>query len=345
MLKVAIVGASGYTGIELLRILVGHPEIEICCVTSRQHEGLPINQVFPSLSGFCELVCEPLDVTAIAKRADLIFTALPHKSAMEVVPGFLAAGCKVVDLSADYRLKDQDIYEQWYQVHSSPELFSEAVYGLPELYRNQLRSARLVANPGCYPTSVILGLAPLLEKQLIDPQSLIVDSKSGVSGAGRGLKLGSLYCETNEGFKAYGIASHRHTPEIEQELTGLADSTIRLNFTPHLLPVNRGILSTCYADLLEDKTSEELIELFQQRYVDEPFVRVMPGGELPNIAFVRGTNFCDIGCVSDQRTGRVIVVTAIDNLVKGAAGQAVQNMNIICDFHEALGLGIVPTFP
>lgn len=345
MLKVAIVGASGYTGIELLRILVGHPEIEICCVTSRQHEGLPINQVFPSLSGFCELVCEPLDVTAIAKRADLIFTALPHKSAMEVVPGFLAAGCKVVDLSADYRLKDQDIYEQWYQVHSSPELFSEAVYGLPELYRNQLRSARLVANPGCYPTSVILGLAPLLEKQLIDPQSLIVDSKSGVSGAGRGVKLGSLYCETNEGFKAYSIASHRHTPEIEQELTGLANSTIRLNFTPHLLPVNRGILSTCYADLLEDKTSEELIELFQQRYVDEPFVRVMPGGELPNIAFVRGTNFCDIGCVSDQRTGRVIVVTAIDNLVKGAAGQAVQNMNIICDFHEALGLGIVPTFP
>ncbi|NOQ41953.1 MAG: N-acetyl-gamma-glutamyl-phosphate reductase [Desulfuromusa sp.] len=345
MLKVAIVGASGYTGIELLRILVGHPEIEICCVTSRQHEGLPINQVFPSLSGFCELVCEPLDVTAIAKRADLIFTALPHKSAMEVVPGFLAAGCKVVDLSADYRLKDQDIYEQWYQVHSSPELFSEAVYGLPELYRNQLRSARLVANPGCYPTSVILGLAPLLEKQLIDPKSLIVDSKSGVSGAGRGVKLGSLYCETNEGFKAYGIASHRHTPEIEQELSGLAHSTIRLNFTPHLLPVNRGILSTCYAELLEDKTSEELIELFQQRYVDEPFVRVMPGGELPNIAFVRGTNFCDIGCVSDQRTGRVIVVTAIDNLVKGAAGQAVQNMNIICDFHEALGLGIVPIFP
>ena len=345
MLKVAVVGASGYTGVELIRILVGHPEIEICCVTSRQHEGLPINQVFPSLSGFCELVCESLDVTAIAKRADLVFTALPHKSAMEVVPGFLDTGCKVVDLSADYRLKDQAVYEQWYQKHSSPELFSEAVYGLPELYRDQLQSARLVANPGCYPTSVILGLAPLLEKQLINPQSLIVDSKSGVSGAGRGVKLGSLYCETNEGFKAYGIASHRHTPEIEQELTGLANGTIRLNFTPHLLPVNRGILSTCYADLLEDKSSEELIALFQQRYTDEPFVRVMPGGELPNIAFVRGTNFCDIGLVSDQHTGRVIVVTAIDNLVKGAAGQAVQNMNIICGFHESLGLGIVPTFP
>ncbi|MCK5826148.1 MAG: N-acetyl-gamma-glutamyl-phosphate reductase [Desulfuromusa sp.] len=345
MLKVAVVGASGYTGVELLRILVGHPEIEICCVTSRQHEGLPINQVFPSLSGFCELPCEPLDVAAIAKHADLVFTALPHKTAMGVVPGFLAAGCKVVDLSADYRLKDQDVYEHWYQVHSSPELFAEAVYGLPELYREQLRSARLVANPGCYPTSVILGLAPLLEKHLIDPKSLIVDSKSGVSGAGRGVKLGSLFCEANEGFKAYGIASHRHTPEIEQELTGLAGGAIRLNFTPHLLPVNRGILSTCYADLLEAKSTEELIALFQQHYADEHFIRVMPGGQLPNIAYVRGTNFCDVGLVSDQHTGRVIVVTAIDNLVKGAAGQAVQNMNIICGFDESLGLGIVPIFP
>jgi N-acetyl-gamma-glutamyl-phosphate reductase len=345
MLKVAVIGASGYTGVELLRILVGHPEIEICAVTSRQHEGLPINQLFPSLSGFCELRCETLDVAAIAQRADLVFTALPHKTAMEVVPGFLDAGCRVVDLSADYRLKDQDIYEKWYQKHSSPELFAEAVYGLPELYAEKLRSARLVANPGCYPTSVILALAPLLEKHLIDPKSLIVDSKSGASGAGRGVKLGSLFCEVNEGFKAYGIASHRHTPEIEQELCGLAGCDIRLNFTPHLLPVNRGILSTCYADLLEDKTTEELIELYQQRYSDADFIRVMPGGQLPNIAYVRGTNFCDIGLVSDQHTGRVIVVSAIDNLVKGAAGQAVQNMNIMYDFPETLGLGIVPIFP
>lgn len=345
MLKVAVVGASGYTGVELLRILVGHPEIEICCVTSRQHEGVPINEVFPSLSGFCELVCESLDVVAISKRVDLVFTALPHKTAMEVVPGFLAAGCKVIDLSADYRLKDQAIYEQWYQTHSSPEFFEEAVYGLPELYVEQIRTARLVANPGCYPTSVILALAPLMEKQLIDPQSLIVDSKSGVSGAGRGVKLGSLFCEANEGFKAYGIASHRHTPEIEQELAGLSNGGIRLSFTPHLLPVNRGILSTCYADLLVDKSTEELIDLYQQRYCNESFVRVMPGGQLPNIAYVRGTNFCDVGLVSDQHTGRVIVVSAIDNLVKGAAGQAVQNMNIMYGFHEALGLGIVPIFP
>ena len=345
MLKVAIVGASGYTGVELLRILVGHPEIEICCVTSRQHKGVPINKVFPSLTGFCELVCEDLDVASISKRADLVFTALPHKSAMEFVPGFLAAGCRVVDLSADYRLNDQAVYEQWYQTHSSPELFDEAVYGLPELYADQPRSARLVANPGCYPTGVLIGLAPLLEKQLIDPNSLIVDSKSGVSGAGRGVKLGSLFCEANEGFKAYGIASHRHTPEIEQELAKLANGDIRLNFTPHLLPVNRGILSTCYADLFENSTTEELIELYQQRYLKEEFVRVMPGGQLPNIAYVRGTNFCDIGLVSDQNTGRVIVVIAIDNLVKGAAGQAVQNMNIMCGFRETLGLGIVPIFP
>jgi len=345
VLKVAVVGASGYTGVELLRILVGHPEVEICCVTSRQHEGQPINRVFPSLSGFCDLLCEPLDVTSISKRADVVFTALPHKSAMEVVPGFLEAGCKVIDLSADYRLKDQQVYEQWYQEHSSPELFSEAVYGLPELYTKQLRSARLVANPGCYPTSIILGLTPLLENQLIDPHTLVVDSKSGVSGAGRSAKVGSLYCETNEGFKAYGIASHRHTPEIEQELEQLVGGAVRLNFTPHLLPVNRGILSTCYADLVEPKSSQQLVELYQKRYENANFVRVMPGGEMPNVAFVRGTNFCDIGIVSDERTGRVIVVSVIDNLVKGAAGQAVQNLNIICGFSESLGLGIVPIFP
>lgn len=345
MLNVAVVGASGYTGLELLRILIGHPEVEICAVTSRQHEGLPINQVFPSLQDFCNLICEPLNVGAIAKRVDLVFIALPHKSAMEVVPGFLQAGCKVIDLSADYRLKNQAIYEQWYQEHSSPELFAEAVYGLPELYRKHLKSARLVANPGCYPTSVIMGLAPLLKEKLINTKSLIVDSKSGTSGAGRGVKQGSLFCEVNEGFKAYGIASHRHTPEIEQELSILSGCSIELNFTPHLLPLNRGILSTCYADLLEEKSTDDLLEIYRKFYVDEQFVRVMPGNDLPNIAFVRGTNFCDIGLVSDLRTGRVIVVSVIDNLVKGAAGQAVQNMNVMYGFNESLGLAIVPTFP
>lgn len=345
MLKVAVVGASGYTGVELIRLLVGHPEIEITCVTSRQHEGLPINQVFPTLTGFCELPCDSLDVTAIADKAELIFTALPHKSAMEVIPGFLAAGCKVVDLSADYRLKDQFVYEQWYQEHSSPKLLEEAVYGLPELFRQEIYGARLVANPGCYPTSVALGLAPLLKNRLIDPATLIIDSKSGATGAGRSAKQGSLYCEVNEGFKAYGVASHRHTPEIEQTLSLLSGRPVEVNFTPHLLPVNRGILSTMYATLLSAKSTSELLDLYREFYADESFIRVMPGGDLPNVAFVRGTNFCDLGLVSDQRTGRVIVVSAIDNLVKGAAGQAVQNMNLICGFKEQLGLGIVPLFP
>lgn len=345
MLKVAVVGASGYTGVELLRLLVGHPEIDICCVTSRQHEGQPISQAFPSLTGFCDLVCESLDVAAIAERADLVFTALPHKSAMEVIPDFLSAGCKVVDLSADYRLTDQAVYEQWYQEHSSPELLQEAVYGLPELFRSEIGDARLVANPGCYPTSVALGLAPLLKNDLIDPTTLIVDSKSGASGAGRSAKQGSLYCEVNEGFKAYGVASHRHTPEIEQTLSRLAGAAVQVNFTPHLLPINRGILSTMYASLRTSQSTTELIELYRQTYADESFVRVMPGGGLPDVAFVRGTNFCDIGLVSDERTGRVIVVSAIDNLVKGAAGQAVQNMNLLCGFNETLGLGVVPLFP
>jgi len=345
MLKVAVVGASGYTGVELIRLLVGHPEIDIACVTSRQHEGLPISQVFPSLAGFCERVCEPLDVAAIAAKSDLVFTALPHKSAMEVIPGFLEAGCKVVDLSADYRLQDQATYEQWYQEHSSPELLAEAAYGLPELFRAEIKGARLVANPGCYPTSIALGLAPLLQNDLIDPATLIIDSKSGTSGAGRGVKQGSLYCEVNEGFKAYGIASHRHTPEIEQTLTALAGHPVQVNFTPHLLPINRGILSTMYATLWGEKTTAELLELYRARYAGEGFIRVMPGGELPNVGNVRGTNICDIGLVSDERTGRVIVVSAIDNLVKGAAGQALQNMNLICGFKEPLGLGIVPLFP
>ncbi len=345
MIRVAVAGASGYTGVELLRLLALHPEVEICCVTSRQHEGLPIHRVFPSLRGFCHQVCEPLDVDAIAARVDLVFTALPHKSAMAVVPGFLKGGCRVVDLSADYRLKSQSTYEHWYQSHTSPELLPEAVYGLPELHRAQIGPARLVANPGCYPTSVALGLAPLLRHELVSLQSLVIDSKSGTSGAGRAAKEGSLYCEVNEGFKAYGVASHRHTPEIEQELSLVAGKPVTVSFTPHLLPVNRGILSTCYASLEDFRTTAQLLALYQDFYAQDRFVRVLPEGELPNIASVRGTNFCDIGLVADQRTGRVIVVSVIDNLVKGAAGQAVQNMNLMCSMEETLGLEIVPLFP
>jgi N-acetyl-gamma-glutamyl-phosphate reductase len=345
MVKVAVVGASGYTGVELIRLLLSHPGVDITCVTSRQNAGESIAAVFPSLLGRIELVCDPVDTTLIAAKADFVFTALPHQSAMEVVPALLAAGRKVVDLSADYRLRDVSVYEAWYARHTSADLLGEAVYGLPEIYRAQVAGARLVANPGCYPTSVALALAPLLKTGLIDPASLIIDSKSGTSGAGRSAKVDSLYCEVNEGFKAYGVASHRHTPEIEQTLTDLAGAKVLVNFTPHLLPVNRGILSTCYATLKEEKTTLELVEIFQQHYAGEYFVRVHPAGSLPNVAFVRGSNFCDLGVVSDPRTGRVIVVAAIDNLVKGAAGQALQNMNLMLGFEESAGLTALPVFP
>jgi len=338
MIRVAVMGGSGYTGVELLRLLSRHPHVEITAVTSRQHLGEPISSTFPSLLGAVDLVCSRGEPGEVAARADLVFTALPHKTAMEVVPQLLEHGCKVIDLSADYRLKQVDVYEQWYQEHTSPELLNEAVYGLPELMREKIAVARLIANPGCYPTSVALALAPLLTNGLVQVDSLVIDSKSGTSGAGRGAKVGSLYCEVNEGFKAYGVASHRHTPEIEQTLSQLSGNPLQVTFTPHLLPINRGILSTCYAALKETATLEELHRHYLEMYADEPFVRVLPLGRFPDVAFVRGSNFCDIGLALDDRNGRVIAIAAIDNLVKGAAGQAVQNMNLACDWPEETGL-------
>lgn len=345
MLKVAIVGASGYTGVELIRLLLNHPRVEITCVTSRQNAGKAITDVFPSLLDRIDLRFDPVDLDLINRRADFIFTALPHQAAMGVVPDFLKAGKQVVDLSADYRLRDVSVYEAWYQKHVSPELVAEAAYGLPELFRDTVRQARLVANPGCYPTGIALGLAPLVEQDLIQLDSLIIDSKSGTSGAGRSAKIGSLYCEVNEGFKAYGVASHRHTPEIEQTLGLLAGREVRVSFTPHLLPVSRGILSTCYATPKRPVETLELVELYQQRYQKEPFVRIHPAGDLPNVLHVRGSNCCNIGLVSDQRTGRVIVVTVIDNLLKGAASQAVQNMNLMRGWEETCGLADLPLYP
>ena len=345
MVKIAIVGASGYTGIELIRLLARHPKVEITCLTSRQNAGEDISVVFPSLLGKVFLSCDPVDSDLVVDKADFVFTCLPHKTAMEVVPDFISSGKKVVDLSADFRLRDVSVYETWYQTHTCPELLQQAVYGLPELYRDQIREATLVANPGCYPTSVALGLAPLLKHRWIDPASIIVDSKSGTSGAGRSAKVGSLFCEVNESFKAYGVGNHRHTPEIEQTLTDLAGQGVILNFTPHLLPVNRGILSTCYATGIKKKDTSELIRLFEDFYQGEPFVKIHPGGQFPDVAYVRGSNYCHIGVFADARTGRTIVVSAIDNLVKGAAGQAVQNMNLMLGFDESLGLDSLPLFP
>lgn len=346
MLNVAIVGASGYTGLELIRLLDRHPEVRINCVTSEQSAGKRISDIFPTLRGRCDLLLEPLDSSAVNEKSDLVFTALPHQAAMAVVPDFLAAGKKVVDLSADYRLHDPEVYAAWYQPHINPELLPEAIYGLPELRRDKIRAARLVANPGCYPTSVILGLKPLIENRLIDLKTVIADSKSGTSGAGRSTKVESLYCEVNESFKAYGVGSlHRHTPEIEQEISELAGQPVALTFTPHLVPMDRGILSTLYATPLGDITTEELAELYGRTYRDEPFVRALPKGQFPSTAFVRGSNFCDISVTLDSHANRIVVVTAIDNLVKGASGQAIQNMNLVCGFPETTGLEGLAIFP
>jgi N-acetyl-gamma-glutamyl-phosphate reductase len=345
MYNVAVVGASGYTGVELVRILANHPQVNLTCLTSRQHAGKAFSEVFPSVSGVVDLVCDPIDVDLINRKADVVFTALPHKTAMEVVPAFISAGKMVIDLSADYRLQDTSVYQQWYQEHTSPELIASAVYGLPELYRQQISTSKLVANPGCYPTSAALALLPLVEHGLIDTETIVIDSKSGTSGAGRAAKEGSLYCEVNESFRAYGVGSHRHTPEIEQTLSAVYQAPVTVSFTPHLLPVSRGILSTCYATLVKSQTTSDLLQLFNDRYAREPFVRIKPEGMVPDIAHVRGSNYCDIGVVSDSRSGRVVVVSVIDNLVKGASGQAVQNMNLMLGLEEGAGLNVVPLFP
>lgn len=346
MLNVAIVGASGYTGLELIRILHCHPEVAVTCLTSEQSAGKKISDVFPTLRGRCDLILENLEPVRVAEKADLIFTALPHKAAMEVVPTFIKLGKKVIDLSADYRLSDPAVYGQWYEAHLNPSNLKKSVYGLPEIRRAKIRGAKLIANPGCYPTSIILGLMPLLKNGLIHPHSIIADSASGVTGAGRAAKVDSLYCEVNEGYKAYGVGGvHRHTPEIEQELSLLAGEPLKITFTPHLVPMDRGILSTIYAAPLKELTTAGLVKRYEEFYHGEPFVRVLPQGNLPSTAFVRGSNFCDIAPLVDPRTGRVIIVSAIDNLVKGASGQAVQNMNIVCGFPETLGLDGLALFP
>ncbi len=346
MTRVAIVGASGYTGVELARILCNHPRIELTAATSRQYAGIPLAEVFPNLRSKVSLVCENLSIHEICDRADVVFAAVPHKTAMDLVPQLLGAGKKVIDLSADFRLRDVKVYEQWYQAHSSSEYLAEAVYGLPELYRDSIRTARLVANPGCYPTSIIVALAPLLQAKAIEPHTIIADSKSGTSGAGRGAAVGTLFCEVTDGFRPYKVGgTHRHIPEIEQELSLLAGEELRISFTPHLLPVSRGILSTIYASLQPGFDAKRIAALYTERYAQERFVRILPAGTVPATQYVRGSNFCDVGFAVDVRTSRIVVTSAIDNIVKGAAGQAVQNMNLVCGFPEETGLEGAPLFP
>jgi len=345
-LNIAIVGSSGYTGGELMRMLLNHSRVSMAAITSEKSAGKPITAVFPHLAGLTSLVCEHLDPDAIARKVDVVFLALPHVTAQEVVFRFQQLGKKVIDLSADYRLSDPVVYEQWYEhKHQYPELLKSAVYGLPELHREKIRTASLVANPGCYPTSAILGIAPLIKKGAADLASFIIDSKSGVSGAGRNPSLAHHYTEVNEGFMAYKVGTHRHTPEIEQELSMLARKRITVSFTPHLVPMNRGILTTIYGTLTTQMDTAQLFSLYQEFYNNEPFVRLLPAGNFPNVRNVRGSNFCDIGVYADARTGRAVVVTAIDNLVKGASGQAIQNMNLMMGFDEGEGLRFAGLFP
>ncbi len=329
MVRVAIVGATGYAGAELVRILSDHPEAEITVITSRQFAGVRFDEVYPAFAGQVDLVCEAYSADRVCDRCDVVFLALPHQLPMSFVPDILARQKKVIDLSADFRFNDANIYESTYQKHTAKELLASAVYGLSEIYADQIEKATLIGNPGCYPTSVLLPLIPLLKKGLLDPASLVADSKSGVSGAGRSLALGSHYSEVNESFKPYKVAVHRHNPEMDAILSREAQKAVSITFVPHLVPMTRGMLTTIYATPAADITARDVSDCYTAAYSQRPFVRLCANDRLPNTLYVRGTNYCDIGFKFDERNNRLILVSAIDNLVKGTAGQAVQNMNIM----------------
>lgn len=349
-IKAAIVGVTGYVGQELFRILSSHPNVEISHITSVSYKGKALSEIYENFMKITDLQCSDADIEKIAGEVDVIFIALPHGIASKQINQSILNKCKVIDLGADFRLKDKEVYEKWYEVeHESADLLEKAVYGLCELHRDKIKGASLVANPGCYTTCSILSLAPLLKEGLIDADSIIIDAKSGVTGAGRALSLGTAYCEVNESTKAYKIASHRHTPEIEQELSLAAGKDIILSFTPHLIPMNRGILATIYAKLEANVTYNQVKAAYEKHYKDEYFIRLkngLNGSEIfPETKWVKGSNFVDIGFKIDERTNNIIVIGAIDNLIKGAAGQAVQNMNIIFNFDEKTALDNAAIFP
>lgn len=362
-IKVGLIGASGYTGSELARLLAWHPGAELVAATATgERIGQKLSQLFPALRGICDIVLEELDFDALAARCEAVFLALPHGKALEIVPPLLERGLRIIDLGADFRLRDPEVYRQWYHLeHTAPEALKQAVYGLPELHREKIQGARLVANPGCFPTSAILALAPLMAVDAIKAHSIIVDSASGVSGAGRAsFGVGTHFPEHFGDFKAYNVAAHRHTPEIEQGLTDAStdptdpDKQALVTFTAHLLPVARGILSTCYAapqgqyadGLSAGDWRELLVRYYEGREnAAAPFVRVLDAGQFPQIKHVNGSNYCDIGIQVDARTGRIIVISAEDNLLKGASGQAIQNLNIMFGLEEATGLQGAAIFP
>lgn len=338
MIKAAVLGATGYAGIELVRLLSNHPEVSIEFLGSQSFDGKNINEVYQNFKHVLDLKCSEIDMNEIAK-CDVAFTALPHGASKTVIPELIKTGIKVIDLSGDFRYDDVKVYEEWYgQPHSSPELLKESVYGLCELHREEIKSARLIGNPGCYTTCSILGAYPLLKNGVADTKNIIIDAKSGVTGAGRGLNLAYHFCECTENSKAYKVATHRHTSEIEQELSHAANENIMLSFTPHLIPQKRGILATIYMNLKTPHSVEEIHQMYEDFYKDEYFARVKKLGELPETKHVAGSNFVDIGVCVDKRLNRAIVVSALDNIVKGAAGQAVQNMNLMFGLDEKTAL-------
>ena len=346
MIKVGIIGATGYAGSELVRILLGHKDVEIKWYGSRSYIDKKYASIYQNFFQLVDANCMDDNMEVLADQVDVIFTATPQGLCASLVNEEILSKVKIIDLSADFRIKDVAVYEKWYGIeHKSPQFIEEAVYGLCEINRDKVKGARLIANPGCYTTCSILTAYPLVKEGLIDPDTLIVDAKSGTSGAGRGAKLPNLFCEVNENMKAYGVATHRHTPEIEEQLGYACGEKITINFTPHLVPMNRGILATAYASLKKDVTYEEVKAIYDKYYADEKFVRVLEKDVCPQTKWVEGSNYVDVNFKIDPRTNRIIMMGAIDNLVKGAAGQAVQNMNLMFGLKESEGLELVPMFP
>ena len=346
MIKAGIMGATGYAGGELARLLLQRDDVEITWYGSKSYVDQKYASVFKNMVQFVDDACMDDNMEALAEQADVIFTATPQGFCASLMNETVLSKAKVIDLSADYRIKDVAVYEKWYNIeHKTPEYIQEAVYGLPEINREKIKDARLIANPGCYPTCSFLSVYPLVKEGLIDPNTLIIDAKSGTSGAGRGAKVDNLYCEVNESIKAYGVGVHRHTPEIEEQLSLAAGKPVTISFTPHLVPMNRGILVTAYGTLLKSITYEEVKAIYDKYYENEYFVRVLDRDESPQTKWVEGSNFVDVNFKIDPRTNRVVMMGAMDNLVKGAAGQAIQNMNIMFGLPENRGLKLVPMFP
>lgn len=345
-IKVGIIGVTGYTGGELLRLLLNHPQVEIKKVTSRSNVGNDVTLVHPNLEGEITLIEEKFQMNTFLQGLDVVFLALPHGKSASLVKEICQRNVKVIDLGADFRLKDSDVYEFWYELkHACPEVLAESVYGLPEIHKEEICKTNIIANPGCYPTSIILGLAPLLANKVIDTENIVIDSKSGVSGAGKALTEITHFPNINENLLAYKVANHRHIPEIEQELSLLSKSRVLINFTPHLIPMNRGILSSIYVTPVVDVTQKDLNELYKEFYKNCPFIRLRDKSRLPQTKWVQGSNYCDIAPVLDERTGKIMVFSAIDNLVKGASGQAIQNMNIMFGLEETSGLKLAGMYP